>query len=126
MEIQPPQERKCNECGRTYSLNLFSRDKESCRYCETGNIPPKEGLVKNIKDSQTWSLNTKDKNDIKYFKNIINSVFEFAEKEIINNNELASRQLASAIYYLCCAIFLDQESRYCNRSSYKCLCKRVK
>ena len=59
------------------------------------------------------SINTKDKNDIKYFKNIINSVFEFAEKVIINNNELASRQLASAIYYLCCAIFLDQESRYC-------------
>lgn len=62
MEIQPPQSRKCNECGKTFSLNLFSRDKECCRYCETGNIPPKESFVVNTKDSQQNSLNQKNQN----------------------------------------------------------------
>ena len=49
MEVPPPEMRTCNACKKTFSLNMFRKDGESCRYCDDGiNSPFNEEEVKEV------------------------------------------------------------------------------
>ncbi len=40
MNIEPTQGRKCEICQKQISLNLFRQNGSTCRYCESGGVPP--------------------------------------------------------------------------------------
>ena len=54
-----------------------------------------------------------------FFKKIIEEVFDFISIEIKNNDNFNSRQVASALYYLCSSVFLNEESRFCSSLIYR-------
>ncbi|WP_320674727.1 hypothetical protein [Prochlorococcus sp. MIT 1341] len=47
MNIPPPETRKCSQCARSLSLNLFKQNSEICRYCDHGSQAPELKQVRN-------------------------------------------------------------------------------
>ena len=62
---------------------------------------------------------TDDNDDVIFFKKITEEVFDFISIEITNNDYFNSRQVASALYYLCASIFLNAESSFCASLTYR-------
>ena len=62
---------------------------------------------------------TDNNDDLIFLKKITEEVFDFIFTEIKNDNNFNSRQVASALYYLCASIFLNEESRFCTTLTYR-------
>lgn len=105
MDVAPPQQRKCSECQKVFSLNMFRPDKFICRYCESGRNAPiinkelstaylsESELESTIEETQPVIAEIKVELDSSSLQSInqVNTIF-------INNNEDSNEIVSKAIY----------------------------